>query len=184
VDREQAKQLLADVLAVIEEMQVPEDLRSAAFQQLWAGLSPPTVASRQPEAEQAGAPGPLLTLAKRLDIEPSPLTDLYAVTEDGMLAVQVPTTSLPDQKAAATKELALLVCAGRQAAGEEATAAATIREVCNQYGKLDAANFAATLREADRLLIISGATRQRTYRLRNPGWEEVKQLVRRLAGIP
>lgn len=183
MDREQAKQLLADVLALIEDMQVPQDLRPAAFQQLWAGLSPPPVALKGPEPEHPAAPEPLLALAKRLDLEPVYLADLYAVTEDGTLDVQVPASSLPEQKTAATKELALLVCAGRQATCEETTAAATIREVCNRYSKLDPPNFAAALKEADHLLIIGGPARQRTYRLRQPGWEQAKEVVKRIADI-
>lgn len=183
MDTEQAKQLLSDVLRIIEDMEVPQDLRRAAFEQLWASLSRPPAAITETEQKQPIAPEPLKALARRLDIDPVDLADLYAVTDDGTLDVQVPSSKLPDQKAAATKELALLVCAGRQAIGEQATAGATIRDVCNQYGKLDAPNFAATMKDADHLWIIAGPARDKTYRLRNPGWEEAKKVVERLAGI-
>jgi hypothetical protein len=183
MDREEAKQLLSDVLKIIEDMEVPQDLRQPAFEQLWARLGRPVAAPTETGQEQPIASEPLKALAKRLDIDPVQLADLYATAEDGSLDVQVPSSKLPDQKAAATKELALLVCAGRQAIGEHATAAATIRNACNQYGKLDGANFAATMKDADHLWMIAGQGREKTYKLRNPGWEEAKKVVERLAGI-
>ncbi|UCH86616.1 MAG: hypothetical protein JSU97_08895 [Dehalococcoidia bacterium] len=194
MDRKQAKQLLAEVLGIIEELDIPEDLRPTALQLLWADLSPARAAvpstSPAPAAlpstspEEAASSDALKALGTRLGISDlGRLADLYATTEDGMLEVSVPTTKLPAEKAASTTQLALLTCAGRQAAGESVTLSATLRAVCEQYGKLNPPNFARTLKDADQLWIIGGPRLQKTYKLRNPGWEEAKKLVKQLADI-
>ena len=194
MDKKQAKQLLAEVLGIIKEMDIPEDLRPTALQLLWAGLSPaPTaVPSTSPEPaavpstspEEATSSKALQALGTRLGVSDlDRLADLYATTEDGMLEVKVPTTKLPAEKAASTTKLVLLTCAGRQATGEPVTPSATLKAVCEQYGKLDSPNFAKTLKKADHLWIVGGSRLKKTYKLRNPGWEEAKELVKQLADI-
>ena len=184
MDREQAKQLLKEVLGIIEEMHIPEDLRPTALQLLWAGLAPVPVAASPTIPEEVASPKALQALGTRLGISDlGHLADLYATDPDGMLEVRVPTNKLAAGKRVAAQELALLTCAGRQAAGEDATPHATLRAVCDRYGKLDSGNFSTALKAVEHLWMIGGTSHQKTYKLRTPGWEEAKELVKRVADI-
>jgi len=181
VDAEEAKNLLREVVDILDEVKVPEDVRSVAFEQLWRSLS-----AAEPSAEPApaGAPEgePMQKLAQRLNMDAATLVDFYQLQEDGALRVVVPTNLLSPAKATATKELGLLVCAGRQATVEDSTSALAIKEACNLYGKLDSPNFATTMKEGEKWWIVSGPARNRAYKLRTPGWDAAGALVARLAG--
>lgn len=181
MDTEGVKKLLRDVVKLLEEGNVPQDVRPVAFEQLWRSLS-----GAEPRAEPTavGAPAgePIQKLARRLKTDAAPLVDLYEAEEDGVLRVVVPSNLLPEPKAVAQRELALLVCAGRQATVEDATPAAAIKEACQQYGKLDSPNFAANMKAGEKWWIESGPAQKRTYKLRTTGWEAATALVVRLAG--
>ncbi len=184
MDREEAKRLLTEVLEILKEMKIPEDLRPTALQLLWAGLSSAPAAAPSTSSEETTSSEALQALGTRLGISNlGRLADLYATDQDGMLEVQVPTNKLTAGKREASQELALLTCAGRQAAGEGATPHATLRAVCDRYGKLDSGNFSTALKAVEHLWMVSGTSHQKTYRLRTPGWEEATELVKRFADI-
>ena len=86
--------------------------------------------------------------------------------------------------ATATKEIALLVAGGRQAAGLEAwTSWDEIRRWCGEFKKLDSGNFAKTMREMDDVFNTrKESERKLQVRLAKHGWERVADEIRRLGG--
>lgn len=172
---------------IIEKADVPTDLRHVAFESVWRSISPSeaTVAAseeraQKPKATESGTG--LQALAAKLSVEVGLVSEIFQQREDGTLAVHVPTSSLGSSKSAATREIALLVCAARQYGGDEWTDAAAIRSVCQEYGKFDSANNASILAEGDRYWMTSGTGKSRRFKLRRKGWEEAADLVRRIAG--
>jgi hypothetical protein len=79
------------------------------------------------------------------------VADLIYDEQGGELNYVISARRLGNGKAEATRQLAQIVVAGRQAAGlEEWTPSSAIREVVNNYGKFDSANFASHLGSLDR----------------------------------
>ena len=180
---------LRKAVGILEEADVPADLREEAFRAVWSSLSAePSVAHGEPFTDYGNTiiSKPIANiwavLAHKLGVDVDALADVYDLLDDGSLAVRVPTSSLPKAKSAATREIALLVCAGRQVAVEEWTPAEAIRVACQDYGKFDSANHAANMAEGDRYWQISGSGKDRRYKLRKSGWEQAGQVVRRLVG--
>lgn len=93
---------------------------------------------------------------------------------------RIPAAHLESAVAPATRQLALLVCAGRQCSVEQTTSVKVIRQVCDEHGKLDPPNFIKVLRAADQYWIVGGRGQDRTLKLRNPGWEAAKEMVQRV----
>jgi len=93
------------------------------------------------------------------------VADLIYDVKDGELGYVLSARRLATDKSNATRQLAQVVAAGRQAAGlEEWTPASVVREVVNDYGKLDGANFASYINKLDKdnacLLRDKGVNRQ------------------------
>ena len=86
-------------------------------------------------------------------------------------------------KKSATQQIALLVCAARTALGLECTTD-HIREVAEEYQRLDEANFARAVGSA-RGLTVKGqrGTRRRVVRMTIPGKESTAELVRHVSDI-
>lgn len=92
-------------------------------------------------------------------------------------------SALDSRKAAATKQLALLIAAARQGLGlEEWTGVDFVRRACIDFGRYDESNFAAAINEMSDSFLIRGRGRQRVLRLRRPGVEKAARLVRDLTG--
>lgn len=172
------KSRIVEILSLIEEAKVPESLYPTVFTLLW---------SEQPggarvEGPLPGTSAPVAELARRTDLSQEHVADLYSTSDDGMLTVHVPARQLAPSKTRGTVELALLVCAGRQVSGEQATHARVIRQVCDHYGKLDSPNFSSAMKSGDAYWQIAGKGSDTTFTLRRPGWEEAAALMKRLAG--
>ncbi|MFI5587178.1 hypothetical protein ACIA5G_19170 [Amycolatopsis sp. NPDC051758] len=131
-----------------------------------------------------GSNGDLIDKISRvLMVDRDTLEVVYACKDDE-LQVVVSTKRLAPNKALATRQLAQLVSAGRQAAGvDEWTAAAVIRNVVSDYGRLDVNNFAATLTQMDNVAVVRGKGQQREVKITRPGLEGTADLVKELAGV-
>ena len=174
------KARLLEVQSILAEAGTPDSLAPAAFAAVWGAFDnrPVGTGSVQP----VNSSGPLAALADRTGLEGAHLADIFAVTEDGSVAVGVSAKKLSPAKARATVEIALLTCAARQAAGETATPVRVIRQKCAEYARLDGPNFSSTLRGADDNWQISGKGADIALALRRPGWDEAVSLMRRLMG--
>lgn len=125
--------------------------------------------------------GLLSKIATRLKLDEEKVREAYSVA-DGELRIGVVASRLAATKAEGTKELALIVAAGRQGAGlEEWTSQEVIRDTCKYYGKYDEANFASHLKALDADFQSHGSGKKREFQLRAPAWEKARLLVERLA---
>ena len=95
-------------------------------------------------------------------------------------SVQVHPSQLPHAKGTATREIALLVLAGRTALGID-TSMDDVRKVAERYRKYDGANFAKTLQSSPDLVVLrKPRSSQRTVRLRGAGVSAARELAQRL----
>lgn len=185
MDSEKIVNLLKETTEILEKANLPAELRPAAFDHVWAALrGPATLAvSSSGGSEDVSVEGPMAKLAMRLKLEnPTLLTDVFQPDGANSLEVVVPTNVLENGMAKGQRQVALLVCAARQATGEEVTEAKVIRDVCNKYGKLDSANFSQNMKADESLWIIGGSTQKQTFKLRVKGWEATTSLLGELAG--
>ena len=87
---------------------------------------------------------------------------------------------LSQQKQPATKEITLLVLAGRTAVGLDTTTD-QIRFVAKEYRKLDSPNFMSTLQQGPEFVVLGKPRKgKRVVRLRAAGVEAAKELAQRL----
>lgn len=184
---------ISDVLiAALEDINtanIPSELREVAFSKavdLRAGGTPPAgpasrLASPTRSADSTG--DALDRIAGRLGLERGAAEDIFH-ERDGAIELVVGAGKLPTNAATATKEIALLLAAGRQAAGlEEWTPLGAVREMCDQYRRLDGPNFASTIKAMEDVFTFRGTSRRREVRVARPGWEQAAALAQRLAGV-
>jgi hypothetical protein len=179
----------------VDAADIPTELREIAFQEALklhaagAGAASPANETPKGQALAPSGPGPgatdgtpLARIAAALGVEEDVVGEVFNPTVDGIELI-APPGGLAGKSAAATKEIALLVAAGRQGAGlEEWTPLSEVREWCDQYRKLDSPNFSSTVKEMESLLRFRGSSRKREVRMSKPAWEEAAALVRRLGG--
>lgn len=184
---ESFESVLAEALRLTREIQLPEHLESIAFAKAIDILSAQGMAraktpTRSPEKTGDTLDG-LERIAAKLAIEISIVSDVFHY-ENEILYLSVGPAKLKAEKSAATRDLALLVAGSRQLAGiEEWTSSSAIREVCQDYGRFDSANFAATLTEMVDVFGFSGKGKSRAVKINRTGIEEFKRLIIGLAGL-
>jgi hypothetical protein len=111
------------------------------------------------------------------------LADLVYSMQDGEPHIVVSPKRIPSNKANATRQLAQLVAASRQASGlEEWTSVGNIRKVVTDYGRLDSGNFASYLQGLDGVALLRGKGQQREVKITKPGFEATGDLIRTLVG--
>ena len=196
------REVLIAALQDVEDAKIPDDLRAVALWKaidLRAGIgaverpgagSTPTGAgsSRLQQEATTGDTGArsgdsLASIAHRLGLDRATVEEVFTV-QGADLELIVPVGKLPSKVAAATKEIALLIAGGRQAAGvEEWTSWDIIRVVCIDYKRIDSTNFAKTVREMDDVFNFrKDSERKLSVRLARPGWDRLAEAIRRLGG--
>lgn len=172
----------------VDDAELREELQVAGFQ--WA-LSTLSDTRTNTSGQQTQAPptsgaseGSILQrIASQLGVDHGAVAEVYEEDGDGGIRLVVPSRSLGKTNAQATQEIAILLTAGRTAAGlGEYTPVHEVRGWCDQYGRLDKGNFARHIAGLDDFMKISGSSpRNRNIALRKPGWERAQELVARLA---
>lgn len=186
------EEILREALAVVAAARIPEDLRSVAFGKavdLILGVSTTSQAdttveqrSRLPRQEQGSTGTPLEMISRKFETEIEVINEAFAV-EDAVPQLTIPRSKLAKSKRAATKQIALLVAAARQAAGvEDWTESKTIRESAEVYGKYDPPNFAAAILELEDEFSFSGKGKTRRVKVRRDGFKAAGALVTQLLG--
>lgn len=173
----------------VDEADIPDDLRVVAFSKAIDLLTAtgPVHGMRAGDGAQAksasmdsGDDELLRKIASKLGLDIEVVSEAYYF-EDGELQLNIPAVRLDSRKAPAMKQLALLVAAGRQAAGlDDATPFGVIREVCDQYGRLDGPNFAGTIKQMNDVFIFKGSGQKQMVRMTRPGWERASDSVNTL----
>lgn len=122
-------------------------------------------------------------MAAKLDLPADTLGEVFHV-EGEELTIVLARSKFEETRTGATRQLALLIAAGRQAGGwdEQWTATSVIREVVDDFGRLDSANFASTIREMQEVFSFSGNRQSLRVKVRRHGYDEATTLVRSLAG--
>lgn len=181
--------LLQEALKAVEEAKVPNDLRPVAFGKAidvlaGTGTEPPSVVRTPAGSGGAGRGGdPLGRIAAKLEINPETVDATFHLDDEGQVQLGVPARRLDGRKSQATKQIALLLAAGRQAAGvEERTPVGIIRDAVTAYGKRDEANFAGTIAEMDNVFNITGKGQQRRVKVNHAGLEDAGELAKTLTG--
>jgi hypothetical protein len=183
--------ILKQALAAIDAAGVTPELREAAFNKSMDLLASPSSAptppplakssaqagQQHPGVEQQGTKFQIIAEWLRVD---APTIDAVFDVVDGELELALPTAALPKARSKATEEIALLLAAGRQALGEERTPVDVIRGAAAHYNKIDANNFAGTLKGMDHWFALSGSGSKRTLKLKLTGREAATSLVKRL----
>jgi hypothetical protein len=186
----------ADILMAahkaVKDAEIDDDLRAVAFSKavdmllLEGGLESRPTGTRLAAPPSAHAAqedvGPLDRIAQRLKLDRESVASTFYIKDNDFQLI-VGHNKLPRAAAAATKEIALLVAAGRQAAGidDEWTPVSIIREWCEHYKRLDTNNFAAAIKGMQDLFSFRGSTREREVRMSRPAWERAGELVSRLS---
>ncbi len=120
-------------------------------------------------------------IADYLNISYDDALDLYDV-DSAEPVLHVHPSKLADGRAAATREIALLVAAGRAALGLD-TGTQHVRDAVGRYKKLDSTNFGSTLSKMDQISVRGKTGSQnRLVRLRAIGVEAVRELAAGIAG--
>jgi hypothetical protein len=185
------KEVLAEALRAVNEAEIPTELREIAFAKaidLAAGPQPARPAARKTQVQDElgdDADG-LQRIASKLKLDREVVSHVYYLNPDGKsLEVVISPSRLPSKFGPAIKELALLVAAGRQAAGLDAewTAADEVRKVCEHFKRYDPSNFAAYIKQMEDVFSIRGTPYKRELRMSSPAWEQATALVTRLANV-
>jgi hypothetical protein len=188
------QQRLRKAAEILEQAGLPEDLRPVAFTHLLDALEvsvaptlangnshPVTAASANASIDPRHSSGQLLgKIAAALGQESEVIARFYE-EDDGQVRLVVKRSMLlePDKKAASIRHTALLVVAGRQAAGiEEYTSYDTIREECRELKVFDPANFAAEVGKLE--FRTTGGRNSREARANRHHYDEAADLIRRM----
>lgn len=184
------EEALKKAAEIVERAKLPQDLRAPAFERALeslmgtAGGAPrhAPADAKHPIAPASSESAPLSAIAAKLGISEDAVAETFDV-KDGNLDVVLGYSKLATGTAAGARQLALLVAAGRQAAGLDPdgwTATAEIRAICKEFGKFDEANFGATIAKMHQPFSFSGSGASRKVKMTRAGWEQAKQLVEEL----
>jgi hypothetical protein len=189
--------ILRQAVAAVEESGVPREWRELAFAKavdLLARDSGPAegsgigsgplrvVPATPPETEVGGDQTILGKIATKLRLPLEVVNEVYH-DDDGTPDIIVSPTRFPSQKSRATKEIALLVAAARQAAGlDDFTSVDAIRPVVESFRRYDPPNFSTAISEMQTEFNHRGAGRRKEVRVSRPGWEAAAALAGRLGG--
>ena len=120
-------------------------------------------------------------VAEYFKIDSEQVHDVFDVT-NGNPSLTIHSTQLPESKANATREIALLVTGARTALGLD-TETTHVRGIVDDYGRLDSRHFMETLTNMTELAVL-GKRRSpnRIVRMKVRGAEKAETLIKRMLG--
>jgi hypothetical protein len=184
--------ILMSALRAVDDSKVPADLREVAFSKavdLISGTGGEVAGSQQIgqpssplNSSSGGSDGsPLERLASKLGLELETVRSVFDI-DDGEFNVVVSPNKLDKRASSGTKQIALLVAAGRQGAGLDSdwTSVDEIRKFAEDFKRLDSPNFASSIREMEEEFNVKGSPRKKEVRLSRVGWEKATEFIGRL----
>lgn len=191
----EVKDILVSALKAVADAGIPDDLREVAFSKavdLLTGSTGHLTSATPPSGETVGFERPvpadtadgdvLQGIAARLGIDREGTLEVFDQV-DGSIDITVAPSKLSDGMLPATQQLALLLAAGRQAAGvEERTLLSDIRTLCEDFKKLDTNNFSNAMKGMKDEFTFQGSGKARSVRVTRPGWAKATALVNQLIG--
>ncbi|MCH2449937.1 MAG: hypothetical protein MK198_07300 [Gracilimonas sp.] len=189
----QIHEIFTEAFQEVEKSNLPEEFRLKAFEKAIDLISsqnyshsahPPSGTSKSlPALIEDSESSEISQIANRLGLSSQIIEEIYYIDDDE-LKIIIGTGSLDSSTAGATKELALLLAGGRQLSGiEEWTSANDIRDVCDYFGKYDQPNFAKTIKSMEDIFSLMGNGQKRQVKLKRPGIERLKELIKDIANI-
>jgi hypothetical protein len=174
----------------VRRAELSEDLTPIAFREVLRYLlaAPLGAAGSEPSAGQSHEQmavnieqAPISRLAARTRLSVKALEDIFDIGET-TVSLHVASSRISATKSRATRDVGLLVVAGRQGAGidEQWTLVAHVREALQRYNRYDQSNFAANLKACDDVFNSKGKGNSAELRLTQPGWEAAAELMRSL----
>jgi hypothetical protein len=102
--------------------------------------------------------------------------------DSGDIKLIVAPSKLESDRTSATKQIALLICAGRQGSGIDSiwTHSKVIRAACDEFGKFDSAHFAEVLGSMGNFFAFDGKGKGRKVKVNRSGFENAGTLVTQL----
>jgi hypothetical protein len=186
--------ILENALQITKGANLPPNLEAIGFEKTIDYLLGNHSESDKQQRSQATVPSsngsdaddsssPLEAIAQKLQIDLSTVEEIFSFDGDKGLQIIVGANKLGSEKKAAMHKLAVLVAGGRQVGGlEEWTKLATVREVCEQFGKLDSKNFSTVMNDLDDIFGYRGkGGANREMRINRSGWEELKTAIGNLS---
>jgi hypothetical protein len=176
--------ILQEAYEAVKAANLPPELQGVALGKavdLLAGAQgAPPAFKQEAETPALDASDRLGKIAARFGVDRKLVDDAYDVSNDDLL-LSIDQARLDAAKTKGAKEVALLVAAGRQAAGlEEWTDTKTIRGVADDYGKFDSSNFASSVSELGDTFKFMGTGASRKVKVRVAGYAEAGQLIKKL----
>lgn len=189
---EELRDRLREAADIVDQAALPADLRQIAFERaldvLGVGAAttsahgnratpPDRPDARYTEHTPASA-GLLAQITSRLGLDADQVGRVYE-EGDGQVRLNIKRSMLPeaDRKAAAMRNVALLVAAGRQAAAlEEYTPLAVLREECRDLRVLDPPNFAAEISKLE--FRTRGGRNRKEAKANRHHYDEAAELIR------
>jgi hypothetical protein len=197
------KKILKQALDAVAGAGIPDDLKPLAFEKaidLYAGSGAIPAAGGGRATGGGGGDGggssssgagaalaeestAIQTIGAKMKIDGATADEVYEIDDEG-LRIVLGTSKFEPAKRAATKQLALLYAAGRQAAGlEEWTPVKDVREIVKDFNRFDTANFAYTIAQMDDVFLFRGSSAQsREVKVNRHGYEQAAELIRQLTG--
>jgi hypothetical protein len=193
--------ILRTAQEAVDDAQLAEAFRVTGFEKavdllaVQAGLVPAVSASlplppNGSGSSSAGSTPPndadaktLARVAAKLKVSTDAVGEVFHIEDDRPILI-IGTGKLESGKGPATKQIALLISAARQAGGWDSdwTSVTEVRPVAQNYGKFDSGNFASTIKEMDDVFNFTGDGQSRKIKVNRKGLEEAAALVKKLAG--
>jgi hypothetical protein len=177
------RDLLARAQQEVDAAGVAEDLRQTAFSKAFEFLSSGAGAGPNAGGDASSQPARqgIEAIAERLRVEPSVAAEVFDVADDRIEIVLAP-SRLPRQRAAAMRDVALLLVCARQASGLDDgwTPIGAVREQCREIGVLDTGNFSTEVGSMGDVFSFRGAGRARLLRATGRGYERAGLRIQEL----
>jgi hypothetical protein len=188
-DRTTVEKILSEAREAVDGAKIPEDLRSLAFGKainLLAGdIAPAARKTKTQDSDQGVGNGDdrVAKIAKRMNVDENKLAYIYDLDSDDVSLV-AQRSKLSSSKAEATREVALLYSAARQAGGYDQTHTpiALIKTRVEDMGVVDVNNFASHVKKTDGLSQRGQTPSTREYKVTQHGFEEAAKIINRVAG--
>lgn len=120
-------------------------------------------------------------IAKVLNITEDQVLEIYHMNSDGQIELVIERNLIPDALVTATKDIAKLLAAGRQAADtEDKTLVSDIRTVVEgQYKVVDKKNFSTSITNLGAKFRLSGEGKERSIELINGAFKLVGEVAQK-----
>lgn len=184
---DQVAEVFKVAIEAVRKADIPDKLEEVAFGRavdLLSGRVSTATAISVGSANSGGEHGERMTkIARRMGVDAGALAYVYEIEDDGVTLV-VQRSKLAKDKANASREVALLYAAARQAGGfdEGYTPSGEIRQRVSDMGVLDPNNFGPKLAAMRDWFAIKGSGQKREFKVTQHGYEEAGKIVNRVVG--